>query len=145
MKRKVIAIQEWLDPDSLHQETKSWISVIEFIGDEQRFLNELVKDFTIELTQSPNFESSKRTVSELLSLERELVVMKEKVQLHGNQLKIMTDKVDQLEMESAYLKTHKKLSSQYTAYMKKYREFKTGFFKMITEQLKKRKTKKLTP
>ncbi|MDC6351937.1 hypothetical protein PP178_10260 [Zeaxanthinibacter sp. PT1] len=145
MKKKSVKIQEWLDPDSLHNETKMWISELDFMCDEQRFLNDLIKDFTIELTQTSNFEVAKQKVSELLSIENELVHLKEKVQLHGNQLKIMTDKVDQLEMESAYLKTHKNLSDHLKDYRKRYQELKTQFFKLLTAQLKKRKTKKLMP
>jgi hypothetical protein len=41
---------EWISPVEMHQATLDWLSELNFVRDEQKFLNNLVKSHTLELT-----------------------------------------------------------------------------------------------
>ena len=134
---------EWLSAEEMHSASKLWFSTLKFIRDEQFFLNNLVKSYTLSLVDSKIFEQSKKVIAALQNAERELIVLFKKVQAHENQLNIMTDDVDQLKMEKAYIATHKELQINMHAYEKEYRDIKEKLFKLITGILKQQKQKRL--
>ncbi|MEX0290977.1 MAG: hypothetical protein AB3N14_17875 [Flavobacteriaceae bacterium] len=134
---------EWLSAEEMHESSILWFSTLKFIRDEQLFLNNLVKSYTLQLVDSKIFEESKRTIAALQSLERDLVSLFKKVQAHENQLEIMTDDIDQLKMERAYIETHKELQLSMHEYEKRYREIKEKLFGLISGILKKSKQKRL--
>ena len=127
----------------MHEASSNWFSELNFVRDEMRFLNNLIKTYTPQLTDSKTFERSRELVGRLLENQKELVNLLKQVQLHSNQLEIMVDKVDQLKMEKAYVETHKDLIRDFDRYKTKYRALKSGLFKLISEVLKKEKQRRL--
>lgn len=61
-----------------------WISQLEFIKDEQRFLNELITNYTIPLISAKAYDTSKLTIGNLLKEQKELDVLIARVQDHNN-------------------------------------------------------------
>lgn len=134
---------EWFTPDELHEQSKLWSSELKFAMDEQRFLNDLVKEHTLELIDKAVFEKVNLLLTELIKIEAELVKVYKRVQLHENQLQIMVDDVDQIKMENAYMETHKDLSDEVKDYFERYRDIKTRLFKVVIAVMKKSKQKRL--
>lgn len=134
---------EWLSPQEMHEMSSQWFSELMFIKDEQLFLNDLIKTYTIKLTNKEVFEQSKDLVSALLNAEKDLVSLLKKVQLHSNQLKIMVDDVDQIKMEKAYNQTHIELISAVSDYGSEYRSIKKKLFTLVSKVMKMDKQKRL--
>lgn len=134
---------EWISPEEMHQASLLWMSQLKFARDEQRFLNDLVKSYTLQLTDSAFFEESKTVVDTLLQMEKRIVPLMKQVQKHENQLEIMVDEVDQLQMEQAYAATHRELIANMEQYMTSYREVKTNLFSLVSKVMRKEKQKRL--
>ncbi|ALM06905.1 hypothetical protein SB49_03120 [Sediminicola sp. YIK13] len=142
-KERKINYVEWLSPEEMHDMSIQWFSELMFIKDEQLFLNNLIKSYTIQLTDKGVFEKSRELVAELLKAEKEVVSLLKKVQLHSNQLEIMVDDVDQLKMEKAYKATHNDLLLEVNAYGNSYRNIKERMFKLVSKVMKLDKQKRL--
>ncbi len=142
-KERKINYVEWLSPEEMHDMSIQWFSELMFIMDEQLFLNNLIKSYTIQLTDKGVFEKSKELVAELLKAEKEVVNLLKKVQLHSNQLEIMVDDVDQLKMEKAYKGTHNDLLMAVNEYGTRYRNIKERLFKLVSKVMKLDKQKRL--
>lgn len=134
---------EWLNTEEMHQETKSWLSELKFIRDEQFFLDDLVRSYTLQLIDSAFFNESKQIIEKIRKAEKDLELILKKVQLHETQLKIMMDGVDQLKMEKAYIETHKELINSINEYTRNYRNIKQGLFQTVSALMKKDKQKRL--
>ncbi len=134
---------EWLSGEELHQESLAWASELKFARDEQRFLNDLIKENTLDLVDTKIFDQVKPVVSSLDISEKKLNPLLKQVQLHENQLRIMVDDVDQLKMEGAYLETHADLANQLDHYFSEYKTAKSKIFEIISKIMKKRRQKRL--
>ena len=134
---------EWLSAQEMHEDSKKWCSELKFMKDEQIFLNNLIASNTLKLTDSAFFEESKGVIAEIQQAEKDLTLLFKKVQAHENQLEIMTDEIDQLKMEKAYLETHKELWEGMEEYISSYRAIKTKLFGLVSRVMKKAKQKRL--
>ena len=142
-KDKIKSYVEWLSAEELHYDSQDWMSKLSFAKDEQRFLQNLVKDYTLDLLDSKIFNEVKPAISDLKEVENNHDPLFQKVKLHENQLQIMVDEVDQLKMEEAYVKTHMDLTIEVNNYFEKYQSVKTKIFDIITKVMKSRKQKRL--
>ncbi|WP_437395831.1 hypothetical protein [Flagellimonas lutimaris] len=135
--------REWFSADELHEESKKWFSELKFAKDEQKFLNSMVKDYTLDIIDSDMFQTIQPVVESLSKSEKDLVDLFKKVQLHENQLQIMVDEVNQEKMEEAYLDTHNDLAMEVQDYFEKYRDSKTKIFDIVSNVIKRKKQKRL--
>lgn len=142
-KTKKRKFREWFSAEELHEESKKWSSELNFARDEQKFLNQMVKDYTLDIIDSDMFKTIQPVVESLNTSEKELVKLFKKVQLHENQLQIMVDEVNQERMEEAYLDTHSELGREVTDYFEKYRDAKTKIFDIVSKVIKRKKQKRL--
>lgn len=142
-KNKIKSYVEWLSAEELHYNSQNWMSKLSFAKDEQRFLQNLVKDYTLDLLDSKIFNDVQFAVNELKEAQDEIIELFKKIELHKNQLQIMVDDVDQLKMEEAYVDTHMSLTIEVNNYFKKYETIKTKIFDIISSVMKKRKRKRL--
>lgn len=134
---------EWISPVEMHQATLDWLSELNFVRDEQKFLNNLVKSHTLELTDKAIFENSRKLVGDIADAEHEVVALMKQVQTHENLLEIMLDDVDQPKMEAAYRDTHKDLILAVSDYLLNYRKLKSKLFSLLSTVLRKEKQKRL--
>ncbi|MFD2098950.1 hypothetical protein [Flagellimonas iocasae] len=135
--------REWFSAEELHEESKKWCSELKFARDEQKFLNHMIKDYTLDILDSDMFNTIQSVVASLEKSESELVNIFKKVQLHENQLQIMVDDVDQNKMENAYLDTHSELAKEVEGYFSKYQDSKTKIFDIVSKVIKRKKQKRL--
>ncbi|MEP0132654.1 MAG: hypothetical protein ABJJ25_02350 [Eudoraea sp.] len=134
---------EWIDPEEMHRTTLLWLSELRFMKDEQLFLNNLIKHYTVQLADSKIFGKSKVIVTGLSDLEKQTISLMKKVQAHENKLEIMIDDVDQIELERAYRDSHRVLTRSMDYYKEEYREIKSELFNLVSSVLKKEKQKRL--
>ena len=135
--------REWFSAEELHEESKKWFSELKFAKDEQKFLNNMVKDYTLDIIDSDMFKTVQPVVDSLNKSEKDLVDLFKKVQLHENQLQIMVDEVNQEKMEAAYLDTHNDLAMEVHDYFEKYRDSKSKIFDIVSNVIKRKKQKRL--
>ncbi|MHA7831723.1 MAG: hypothetical protein ACX93O_11535 [Flagellimonas sp.] len=135
--------REWFSAEELHEESKKWSSELHFARDEQKFLNQMVKDYTLDIIDSDMFKTIQPVVESLNKSEKDLVDLFKKVQLHGNQLQIMVDQVNQEKMEQAYLETHSELGREVEDFFVEYKDSKTKIFDIVSNVIKRKKQKRL--
>ncbi len=100
---------EWFDAQEMHEHSKEWFSELSFIKEEHLFLNNLITSFIIKSLDKKDFERLEDFKKSIAENQRRVIPLLKRVQKHMNQLEIIMDEVNQLEMEKAYKKTHKKL------------------------------------
>ena len=66
-------LKEWFSAEELHEESKKWFSELKFARDEQKFLNTMVKDYTLDIIDSDMFNTVQPVVEALNKSEKELV------------------------------------------------------------------------
>lgn len=134
---------EWLSAEEMHEETLRWISELKFARDEQLFLNDLVKSYTLYLTEERVFQESKKLIGTILTSQKEVVQLMKSVRAHENLLEVMVNDIDELIMEKAYLETHRELTFLVQTYLTDYRTLKANLFKLISSIMKQKKQKRL--
>lgn len=134
---------EWLNADVMHEASRNWLSELRFIKDEQQFLSNLIKSYTLQLVDSAHFSESKKIVKTLDALQKKNKTCIETVKTHENKLLIMVDGINQLKEEQAYKKAHRTLISDMNKYFKEYRTLKKRLFQSIEDIMKHEKQKRL--
>lgn len=142
-KRKSPKYVEWLNADVMHDTSRNWLSELRFIKDEQRFFENLIKSYTLQLIDLEHFSNSKKLVNRLDSLLKKNKDFIETVKSHENELLIMVDGIDQLKKEDAYKAQHRELIVDINKYFKTYRSLKKSLFNTIEDIMKHEKQKRL--
>lgn len=128
--------------EDMHENSKKWFSELSFIKDEQRFLISLIQSFAIKPIDKKEFSKTEEFRKDIEENQKILNPIIKQVQKHMNQLEIMIDGVNQLEMEQAYRKTHKKLFQKVNQILLDYRTIKERGFAKLSSILKSTKQKK---
>ena len=138
-KEKELKYIEWLSAGDMHDSSKKWLSELDFTKDEELFLDDLIKSYTLQLIDSKHFEESKKFVDELKEFHKKTDNMIKLVKSHERKLKIMVDGVDQLEEEDNYKDEHRYLNNNMEKFLGKYRVFKSQLFNLIKNIIKEQK------
>ena len=146
MKRKNPAYKfvEWSSPEELHEATLNWISELEFIKDEQQFLDVLIKNHTLQLISGEIYSQSQAIVSELSKEEKEIKSLLKGVRKHSNELEILIDGIDQIQEENKYKEDHYVLKIEVSRYCDNYKMTKREIFNLIMQIMKRKKQKRLS-
>lgn len=134
---------EWLSAEVMHKASIGWLSELLFIKDEQLFFDDLIKSYTLQLIESKYFAKSKKIVDRLGHLQKDTDKIIEKVKKHERGLKIMVDKIDQLEEEENYKKEHRGLIILVAEFFQMNQSLKKQLFKLIKGIIKEKKQKRL--
>ena len=134
---------EWLNAEIMHEASRNWLSELRFIKDEQQFLSNLIKSYTLQLIDASHFAESKKIVETLEALQKKNKKYIETVKAHENELLIMVDGIDQLQEEEAYRNEHRTLLVNINYYFKEYRKLKKQVFRAIEDIMKHDKQKRL--
>lgn len=135
---------EWSSPEELHEESLRWISELEFTKDEQKFLDTLIKNHTIQLISGSVYKRSLEVVSELSKEEKEVTQLLDGVRKHTNALEVLLDGINQLEEEARYKQVHYALKIEVSRYYENYKKTKREIFNLIKQILKQKKQKRIT-
>ena len=127
----------------MHNNSKKWLSELEFVKDEEMFFDDLIKSYTLQLIGPKHFEKSKEYVDKLSRLHKKTEKLIRMVKSHERKLKIMVDVIEQPREEESYREDHEWLSKSIDQFFMKYNIFKTKLFKLIKSILKEQKQKLL--
>ena len=131
------------NPEELHQDTLTSISHILFKRDELDFLNELIKEYTVDLISEKTFEESKAIATALVELQKELKVLLFKVEEHKNNLQTLLDNVIVPNELEVYKDRHYKVMFETIAFNAKFKTLKKQIYGLIKEIMKMNKSKRL--
>lgn len=130
---------EWKTPEEMHFSSLQWISELEYIQDEHKFFEDMLKQYTLPIIESHRFDEVKNLTFQLSDSEKQLDALIEKTRKHRNGLQILVDGKDQPEEEKKYRADHRELHKEISAYTKNYRVFKKTIFQIFSSTLKQQK------
>ena len=137
-------IMEWYSAEELHKASQDWLVELEFIKDEQLFLEDLLTSNSVKLIDTIGFIDDMKIIDALkLSQKRNDSIIKT-VKKHDKNLKILLDGIDQPEEEKLYKKEHRNLMNLINEHLKDYKILKTQLFTIVKKVFKKEKQKRLT-
>ena len=142
-KHRNIKYIEWRSPEELHEDTIEWLSDLDFVKVEQSFLEELIKENTINLISGDTFTKSKKIVNKLSENIKKVEELHDKVQAHSNGLEILVDEVKQEKKEERFKQEHHLLSAEISLFMIDFRDIKNEIFELIKNIMKQNKQKRL--
>ncbi|MDT0556152.1 hypothetical protein [Patiriisocius hiemis] len=139
MKNITYKIVQWSTSEELHTECLEWASQLQFIKDEQRFLDKLIKEYTLSLIIEEAYNNSLKLVGKLNTEEKELSKLLKRVKDHINTIEILQDNTTDKLKGAAFKEIHYYLKVDVFMYANKYRETKKALFKKIKKLMKSEK------
>src|SRR5690606_12282869 len=134
---------EWLNAEEMHEHVQQWMSELEFANDEFRFLEDLIKTYTLQLIESKQFSDNKEIIDAINRTGKRNHLLLEAIRVHSNELEILMDGIDQPKDEESYKERHRDFILRVKEFLLDYRSLKTQLFSMIQSILKKEKQRLL--
>ena len=127
--------------EELHHDSRNWLSEIEFINYEMKFLNKLLSSYYIDLLESGYDKRIKELVNKIVIEKKSGDALSKLILEHE---KILSDLIQTNSVTSNknYLETHKKFEIEIIIFLGRYKELKTEIFRLIERILKKKRQKK---
>jgi len=138
--------KDWFDRvksiQELHNDSIMWISEINFINDEMRFLEHLLSSKYIDCLSSG---LNKKIEISVEKISDEKKVGKTLLELILKQEGILSNLIENNSVTSNknFLEIHKRLEIEINSYVKKYKRIKKQIFDIIEKVMKKKDQKKL--
>ena len=138
--------KDWFDRvksiQELHNDSILWISEINFISDEMRFLEHLLSAKYIDCLSSG---LTKKIEISVEKISDEKKVGKALFELILKQESVLSNLIETNSVTSNknFLETHKNLEIEINNYVKKYKRIKKQIFNIIEKVMKKKEQKKL--
>lgn len=129
--------------DELHVESLNWISELKFIKDEQLFLDDLLKSFTLQLIKGTRYNTTKSIIINLSKIKKQGNVLLKDIINHENGLLILVDGIDQIPEEKHYRHLHSKYMLKITEYFNSYKNLKKEIYSSISQIMREEKQRKL--
>lgn len=143
MKNITYKMVQWSTPQELHEESMDWLSQLNFIKDEQQFLDKLIREYTIPLISAEVYSRSLSIVGDLAKEEKALETLIYNVQDHFNKTDLLLLQHVDSRNQVAYKETHYYLKVEVFKYTENYRATKTALFKEIKKIMKKNTIKNI--
>ncbi|QED37217.1 hypothetical protein FK178_05605 [Antarcticibacterium arcticum] len=134
---------EWKSPEEMHFSSLQWTSELKFIRDEHKFLEDMLREYTLPIIESQHLVETKEMIIRLSDSEKKEEQLLKEVIKHYNALEIMVDGIDQPGEEKKYRDEHRKLLKEMNAYTRDYRILKKAIFATVSDVLKHQKQKRL--
>lgn len=127
--------------EELHHDSRNWLSEIEFINYEMKFLNKLLSSYYIDLLESGYDKPIKGLVNKIVVEKKSGNALSKLILEHE---KILSDLIQTNSVISNknYLETHKKFEIEIIIFLGRYKELKTEIFRLIERIMKKKGQKK---
>lgn len=128
--------------EELHDDTRLWISEIDFIIDEIRFLKNLLSSNYIQLLDAGLNKKTARLIKEISDKTTTANLFSKLVENHNNKLsnliasKSVTSNIH-------YLDTHQKLEVEIKIFLKRYKKSKRQIFEILDKIMTAKGVKKL--
>ena len=127
--------------EELHHDSRNWLSEIEFVNYEMKFLNKLLSSYYIDLLESGYDKHIKELVNKIVIEKKSGNALSKLILEHE---KILSDLIQTNSVISNknYLETHKKFEIEIIIFIGRYKELKTEIFRLIERIMKKKGQKK---
>ncbi len=130
---------EWKSPAEMHHSTVQWTSELNFIKDEHRFFEDMLKEHTMPIIESSLFSRAKDLTERMTRSEKELEKLAAKVNDHNKRLYRLIENIDEPREARIYKEEHKALLRAVNKYSEEYKKLKREIFETITQALKQQK------
>lgn len=138
--------KDWFDKEKsaeeLHNDSKLWISELNFINDELRFLNHVLSFNYLDFIDSNLSEKIDSFIKTIIEDKKVLKTLKKTIQKHE---KILSDLIKKVSATSNphFLQQHKEIYIFVSNHYDKHKKFKKNIFSAIEIIMRKKKQKKL--
>lgn len=136
---------EWKTPDEMHFSSLQWKSELNFIKDEHRFFEDMLKEYTMPIIESQLFEVVRELIQQLDHSREKLSSLEQKVNDHSNRLQKLLEDIDEPREGRVYRDEHKQLLNEVMHFSRQYKRLKKDIFTAVTKALKQQKQKRLLP
>ncbi len=116
----------------LHDDSLKWINELEFISDEQAFLENLLSSHFLELSSSDHYEATRKLIKKLKEVEKSGRDMMDTIELHNKQMATMIESL-QLEYDQRLEAEHEKIQTDFDSYVVKFKYVKKKIFGIIKQ------------
>ena len=127
--------------DELHHDSRNWLSEIEFINYEMKFLNNLLSSYYIDLLDSGYDAHIKELVNKIVIEKKSGKALSKLINQHEI---ILSDliRTNSVTSNKNYLETHKKFEIEISIFLGRYKELKKEIFRIVERTMKKKGQKK---
>jgi len=126
----------------LHDQTMQWLNELEFLQDEQKFLENLLISHFLDLSTPKLYEPTKRVIKKLKDAEKKGDEMYDIIQTHNKHLATLMESIH-LNGNKEFKKEHKQIKNNFKIYVLNFKHVKKKIFEMIKEIMKLHKQKLL--
>ncbi|OYX23618.1 MAG: hypothetical protein B7Z06_10015 [Flavobacteriales bacterium 32-35-8] len=134
---------EWFSAEDMYRQVHDWLSELEFVKDEHHFFEDLVKTYTLQIIDTKKFSEYQKIIDSIKHSEKRNNALIDAIKVHGNELQIMIDGINQPKEESDYKKEHRNLIVLVSEFLKDYQSLKSKLFEAVKDILKKDKQQRL--
>ena len=134
---------EWKTPDEMHFSSLQWKSELNFIKDEHRFFEDMLKEYTMPIIESHLFSRIKELIEQLSLSQKELKILEKRVNQHINRLRRLLEDVDEPKEGRVYRQEHKSILNDVVHYSRQYKRLKKEIFESVGKAMKQQKQKRL--
>ncbi len=117
---------------SLHDSSVSWINELEFIKDEQVFLEHLLSTHFLDLSTEKLYETTRKLIRKLKEVEHMGVELTQEIQLYNKKIAEVLEE-DNKPLEKTLDKSHTMIQNDFESYVLKFRYVKKKIFGIIKE------------
>lgn len=136
---------EWKTPNEMHFSSVQWKSELNFIKDEQRFFEDMLKEYTMPIIESQLFSTVRKLIEQLEKSRIELGELENRVIDHINRLQRLVEDMDEPREGRVYREEHKDVLNAVIHYSRQYKRLKKEIFEAVKKSIKQQKQKRLLP
>ena len=127
---------------SLHKSSQAWITELEFIKDEQVFLEHLLSAHFLDLSTEKLYETTRKLIRKLKQVERMGVELTQEIRLYNKRIaKVLEDHEQHVEI--GLDKRHQMIEKDFESYELKFKYVKKKIFGIVKEIMALQKQKLL--
>ncbi|NJW52533.1 hypothetical protein [Salinimicrobium oceani] len=135
---------DWKTPEEMHFSSLEWKSEINFVKDEQKFLEHLLHTYcTGKLLPLINLHCSE-TIHQIKLSQKELKKLELKVNAHMQALRTFLEQAERIQSGRSYRQEHKAILNDFALFSSQFKRLKKGIFHTLTTFIKSQKQKNLT-
>ena len=116
----------------LHDESLKWINELEFIADEQAFLENLLSSHFLELSSSDHYEATRKLIRKLKEVKKSGRELMDTIELNNKHMATMIESL-QLEYDLRLEADHEKIQTDFDNYLVKFKYVKRKVFGIIKQ------------
>ena len=117
---------------TLHDESLKWINELEFMSDEQIFLENLLSAHFLQLSSSEHYDSTRKLIKKLKEVEKSGRDLVDTIELHNKHMATMIENL-QLEYDERLAANHETIQTDFGNYLVKFKYVKKKIFGIIKQ------------